>query len=215
MNLQDLRRNYTFGSLRREELPDCPLTLFQHWWVELQSAELPEWFESNAMTLSTHAVDGGVASRTVLLKGIDEGFCFFTNYESEKGKQLAENPNASLHFFWPCFERQVRVRGTVSKTSAEMSDQYFAARPRSSQLGAIASPQSKVLPPSQDLQEHVDQLEREYAGRPIPRPAHWGGYRLIPREMEFWQGRPSRLHDRFRYQRFEGNGPWTIERLAP
>lgn len=196
------------------------MTFFQQWWDELQSLDLPEWFEANAMTLSTRTVTDGVASRVVLLKGLEDdgqpGFCFFTNYDSDKGNQLAACPSASLNFFWPCLERQVRVTGQVVKTSATMSDTYFAARPRSSQLGAIASPQSKILPATSDLQEKIDALEKSYEGKSIPRPEHWGGYRLIPDAIEFWQGRPSRLHDRFRYRKeSDESKAWVIERLAP
>ncbi len=215
LNLQDLRRNYTFGSLLLESLPPSPLTLFQHWWTELQSLDLPEWFEANAMTLSTRDAEEGVASRIVLLKGLDEGFCFFTNYNSAKGKQLASHSQAALNFFWPCLERQVRVVGNVEKTSTELSDQYFAARPRSSQLGAVASPQSEVLDRSTDLQQEVEKLDAMLAGKEVLRPDFWGGYRLIPTSIEFWQGRPSRLHDRYRYRREDRNGAWIIERLAP
>lgn len=195
------------------------MAFFEQWWKEIQSLELPEWFETNAMTLSTICERDGVASRVVLLKGLEDGnekgFCFFTNYNSAKGKQLADNPRASLNFLWPCLERQVRVTGKVVKTSTAMSDEYFAARPRSSQLGAIASPQSQVLENSEDLQTRIDKLEKELAGQVVPRPAHWGGYRLIPATIEFWQGRPSRLHDRFVYRREEDNKAWRIERLAP
>lgn len=219
MSLQDLRRNYTFGSLSAESIPDCPMAFFEQWWKELQSLELPEWFEINAMTLSTSSRQDGVSSRIVLLKdlrdGDEKGFCFFTNYHSAKGKQIAANPNASLNFFWPCLERQVRVTGQIVKTSVSMSDSYFAARPRSSQLGAIASPQSEVLEKSEDLQERIEQLEKEFDGQDIPRPDHWGGYRLIPSTIEFWQGRPSRLHDRFLYERSADHNSWTIKRLAP
>jgi pyridoxamine 5'-phosphate oxidase len=167
------------------------------------------------MTLSTSGEDGSVKSRVVLLKAVDTGFCFFTNYDSSKGEQLSRNPKAAIHFFWPCFERQVRIEGIVSKTSEEFSDQYFQARPRSSQLGAIASPQSRVIDATYDLQHKVDELEKAYDGKIIPRPGNWGGYRLSPTMIEFWQGRPSRLHDRFRYLRESTTSPWAIDRLAP
>lgn len=218
VTLHDLRRNYLFGSMERGQLPVDPFVLFHQWWDELSAASadlLPEWFERNAMTLSTSGEDGSVKSRVVLLKAVDTGFCFFTNYDSSKGEQLSRNPKAAVQFFWPCFERQVRIEGIVSKTSEEFSDQYFQARPRSSQLGAIASPQSRVIDATYDLQHKVDELEKAYDGKIIPRPSNWGGYRLSPTMIEFWQGRPSRLHDRFRYLRESTTSPWAIDRLAP
>lgn len=222
--MQELRRNYQFGSLVREQLPSEPMELFRHWWSEVEKAELPDWYEINAMTLSTvlpcnssvGSIELGASSRVVLLKGLDDGFCFFTNYESDKGQQLAQHSRAALHFFWPFFERQVRVEGVVSKTSAEQSDRYFASRPRSSQLGATCSPQSKVIPDDHDLVDKSDALDKQFGEAAIPRPEHWGGYRLTPLRIEFWQGRPSRLHDRFRYRRsgLESHD-WLLERLAP
>lgn len=222
--MQELRRNYQFGSLVREQLPSEPMELFRLWWSEVEKAELPDWYEINAMTLSTVLpgnssvgdAENGASSRVVLLKGLDEGFCFFTNYESDKGHQLALHPRAALHFFWPFFERQVRVEGVVTKTSAEQSDLYFASRPRSSQLGATCSPQSKVIPDDHDLVDKANALDKQFGGAAIPRPEHWGGYRLTPLRIEFWQGRPSRLHDRFRYRRsgLESHD-WHLERLAP
>jgi pyridoxamine 5'-phosphate oxidase len=222
--MKDLRRNYEFGSLIREQLPREPMELFRSWWAEVERAELPDWYEINAMTLSTVSSAGaeaasiglGASSRVVLLKSLDEGFCFFTNYESDKGHQLAMHPSAAVHFFWPFFERQVRVEGIVSKTSPEQSDQYFASRPRSSQLGASCSPQSKVIPDDHDLVDKATALDKQFGDKTILRPVHWGGYRLTPLRIEFWQGRPSRLHDRFRYRRESlQSTQWTLERLAP
>lgn len=222
--MKDLRRNYEFGSLVRGQMPADPMDLFRVWWAEVENATLPEWYEINAMTLSTLADRGnlapsaeiGVSSRIVLLKGLDEGFCFFTNYDSDKGQQLAKHSLAAIHFFWPFFERQVRVEGVVAKTSAEQSDQYFSSRPRSSQLGAICSPQSRVIPDDHDLVEKVSELDAKFGNAPIVRPANWGGYRLVPLSVEFWQGRPSRLHDRFRYKRDDlKETAWQLERLAP
>jgi pyridoxamine 5'-phosphate oxidase len=210
--MQDLRRNYTFGSLVKEMMPDRPLALFERWWEELQSAEIPEWFERNAMTLGTQN-ENGVSSRVVLLKGLDSGFLFFTNYDSAKGRQIATNPNVSLNFFWPMFERQVRVEGKAEFVEGEISDQYFSSRPRASQLGAIASPQSVVVADENALQEAMNTLEAKFSGQSIPRPSHWGGYRVVPNSIEYWQGRPSRLHDRFKYSL--RNETWVLERLAP
>jgi pyridoxamine 5'-phosphate oxidase len=222
--MKDLRRNYEFGSLVREQLPVDPMDLFRLWWAEVEKVVLPEWYEINAMTLSTLAEienkdsisTAKVSSRIVLLKGLDEGFCFFTNYDSDKGKQLARHNMAAINFYWPFFERQVRVEGVVSMTSADQSDQYFSSRPRSSQLGAICSPQSRVIPDDLDLVAKVSELDAKFSTDPIPRPANWGGYRLVPLSMEFWQGRPSRLHDRFRYRRNNlKETEWKLERLAP
>jgi len=192
------------------------MPFFREWFAQLQAAELPEWFEVNAMTLSTAHPAGGACSRIVLLKAIEEeSFRFFTNYESDKGMQIAAQPLVALHFFWPVFDRQVRIEGIASKCSAASSDQYFASRPRSSQLGAIASPQSRILEDEQRLEQTIADLDSQFADRTIPRPESWGGYQVFPDKMEFWQGKPSRLHDRFRYTRSSESGSWLIERLAP
>ena len=216
LSMRDLRRNYTYGGLVRSELPLEPMQLFQRWFALLQSTELPEWFEVNAMTLSTSDPDGGSCSRIILLKGIEsDGFLFFTNYNSAKGREIAVEPNVALHFFWPMFDRQVRIEGLVVKTSSAISDQYFASRPRSSQLGSAASPQSQILLDDLQLDIAIQELDNKYAGQPIPRPDNWGGYKVIPHMIEFWQGKPSRLHDRFRYDRTESGEAWSLHRLAP
>jgi len=217
--MHDLRRNYTFGGLIRSDLPAEPMLLFHQWFSMIQSASLPDWFEINAMTLSTAKRSLGSSSRIVLLKGTDEdGFLFFSNYESAKGQEIAADPQVALHFFWPIFDRQVRIEGIAEKTSAEVSDLYFASRPRSSQLGAVASPQSKLLEDETQLELAIQTLERKYEGLPVPRPENWGGYKVVPAMFEFWQGKPSRLHDRFRYDRTDDknkNAAWQIHRLAP
>lgn len=215
MTLHNLRRNYTFGTLSRADLPDEPLELFHKWFAQLQTMGVPDWFEVNAMTLTTTHSQGGPASRIVLLKGIDaDRFLFFTNYNSDKAQQIEHDPRVGLSFFWPILDRQVRIEGIAEKTSAEVSDTYFASRPRESQLGAVASPQSQVIADHWGLDEHINQLEKEFEGKPVPRPANWGGYAVRPHSIEFWQGRPSRLHDRFRYRK-SNDGKWIIERLAP
>jgi pyridoxamine 5'-phosphate oxidase len=226
--IHHLRRDYLFGSLSLTDLPSDPWQLFESWFKQLQEAELPSWFELNAMTLSTSTEGNtttriagaqntvGVSSRVVLLKHVDlGGFTFFTNYESEKGQQISLQPRVALHFFWPIFDRQVRVEGLAVKTSAEVSDAYFAARPRSSQLGAIASPQSRPIDDETKLEQAVRDLELQFEGKSIPRPENWGGYCVIPNMFEFWQGKPSRLHDRFQYRKNESTSSWSVTRLAP
>jgi pyridoxamine 5'-phosphate oxidase len=226
--IHHLRRDYLFGSLSLRDLPIDPWQLFESWFQQLQETELPSWFELNAMTLSTSSVQNatvqnaavqnaaGPSSRIVLLKHIDSGgFTFFTNYESEKGQQISLQPRVALHFFWPIFDRQVRVEGLAEKTSAEVSDAYFAARPRSSQLGAIASPQSQPIDDEAKLEQTVRDLELQFEGKSIPRPENWGGYRVVPDMFEFWQGKPSRLHDRFQYRKNELTSSWSVTRLAP
>ena len=216
MSIHDLRRNYTYGGLVRSELPVDPMRLFQQWFALLQSSEKPEWFEANAMTLSTANPSGGSCSRIVLLKEIDaDGFLFFTNYDSDKGIQMAFDSQVALHFFWPMFDRQIRIEGEAVKTTAAISDRYFASRPRSSQLGAIASPQSRIVIDDSQLELAMEELENKFAEGPIPRPENWGGYKVIPSTMEFWQGKPSRLHDRFRYEYSMETNDWSIHRLAP
>lgn len=216
MSIQDLRRNYNYGGLTRVDLPTDPMHLFQQWFALLQTTEKPEWFEVNAMTLSTANPNGGSCSRIVLLKAIDaDGFSFFTNYDSDKGMQIAFDSQVALHFFWPMFDRQVRIEGEAVKTTAAISDQYFASRPRSSQFGAIASPQSQLLLDEMQLERTIEELEIKFANRPIPRPDNWGGYKVVPNMIEFWQGKPSRLHDRFRYEYSQESREWSIHRLAP
>lgn len=214
MTIHHLRRDYRFGSLTRDQLPENPIELFQTWFQELLGMDLPEWFETNAMTLATRLPSGGASCRIVLLKEYDQrGFTFFTNYLSDKGTEIANDPNVALGFFWPILERQVRIEGRAEKVETELSEKYFRSRPRSSQLSANVSPQSQVVPDDNHLTQLVEALDASLQGADVPRPEHWGGYRIVPSAIEFWQGRPSRLHDRFRYQRNE-NG-WQIDRLGP
>jgi pyridoxamine 5'-phosphate oxidase len=212
MELADLRESYGRGGLREADLDPDPIRQFAAWFVRVQTAGLRE---PNAMTLATATPDGRPAARTVLLKSFDErGFVFYTNYEGRKGLELAANPQAALLFYWPELERQVRVEGAAERTTAAESDAYFRTRPRGSQLGAWASPQSEVVPGRDALDRRLQELEREYAGRDVPRPPHWGGFRIRPMVIEFWQGRPNRMHDRLVYRRVGQTG-WRVERLAP
>jgi pyridoxamine 5'-phosphate oxidase len=211
MILADIRKDYTLKSLEIQDVGTDPLQQFRQWMEEAIQAEA---LEVNAMCLSTISKDGFPNSRIVLLKELDEGFVFFTNYESSKGKELAASPKASLTFFWPEIERQVRVVGTIGKISEKESDAYFFSRPISSQIGAWASPQSQEISDRTVIEDSQKRLEEEFKLNPIQRPAHWGGYRLLPHRIEFWQGRPSRLHDRICYQ-LEGSTSWKKVRLAP
>ena len=209
-SIAQLRKNYTFGQLSEAELAPNPLPLFQIWFDQAVKAECPE---PNSMTLATADASGNPSARIVLLKGADEaGFTFFTNYESQKGKELATRPHAALLFHWHELERQVRIKGTVDRVSTDESDAYFNSRPAASRIGAWASPQSAEIPNREFLEEAEKRFSAEFGDKP-PRPAHWGGYRLHPTEIEFWQGRPSRLHDRIHYQLV--GDQWRITRLAP
>lgn len=211
-NIADLRQNYTRAGLNETEADANPFKQFQTWFDQALSSELPE---PNAMTLATATPWGKPSARIVLLKGLDqEGFVFYTNYNSAKGQQLAENPWASLVFWWAELERQVRIEGSVEKVSTAESEAYFASRPFGSQLGAWASPQSQVISSRSELEEKVALLEKQYDNQTVPKPPQWGGYRLVPTELEFWQGRPNRLHDRLRYRK-QDDGSWLRERLAP
>jgi pyridoxamine 5'-phosphate oxidase len=210
--LSELRAEYTRSELSKTSVAPDPFKQFQRWLHEAIEAELPE---PNAMILATVKPDGSPTARVMLLKGLDDqGFVFFTNYASDKGRQLAANPQAALIFLWLELERQVRVEGSVGKISPEESEAYFRTRPRSSQLGALVSQQSRVVENRQILDKRFEELSRQYANRAIPLPKHWGGYRLIPTLLEFWQGRQSRLHDRLRY-RLQADGHWLLERLEP
>ncbi|HEX3272233.1 MAG TPA: pyridoxamine 5'-phosphate oxidase [Ktedonobacterales bacterium] len=212
MNLDDLRREYTQRGLREEDLALDPFMQFGAWFDEVAQADIRE---PNAMTLATATPDGRPSARMVLLKGVDaRGFTFFTNYESRKGGELDANPRAALVFFWVQLERQVRVEGRVERVSDEESDAYFASRPEGSQVGAWASKQSAVLPDRGPLEARYEELRAQYEGHEVPRPPFWGGFRVVPETVEFWQGRVNRLHDRLRYRR-QGDGSWVIERLSP
>jgi pyridoxamine 5'-phosphate oxidase len=211
-HVADLRRNYTRAGLDETEADPNPFNQFQTWFDQALSADLPE---PNAMTLATATASGKPSARIVLLKGFDEeGFLFYTNYNSEKGQQLAANPWGALVFWWAELERQVRIEGRVEKVSTEESEAYFASRPFDSQLGAWASQQSEVISSRAVLEEKLAELEQKYEKQVVPKPPHWGGYRLSPTEFEFWQGRPSRLHDRLRYRQ-GSDDTWLRERLAP
>lgn len=206
------RDAYRQRGLSRRDLAPDPFEQFRRWFAEAEEVEPPE---PNAMTLATATRDGRPSARMVLLKGVDErGFVFYTNYESRKGRELAENPWAALVFWWPHMARQVRVEGRVEKVSEAESDAYFRTRPRGSQIGAWASRQSTVIASRAELEARYRQYEAEFEGREVPRPPYWGGYRLVPEVFEFWQGRLNRLHDRFRYRK-QPDGSWVIERLAP
>ncbi|HXU46648.1 MAG TPA: pyridoxamine 5'-phosphate oxidase [Thermoanaerobaculia bacterium] len=212
-NLADRRRDYTAFGLAEAEASGDPLEQFRRWFDQALAAD-PE--DSNAMTLATADAAGRPSARVVLLKGYDErGLTFFTNFASRKGEELAANPRAALVFFWPGLDRQVRVEGRVERTSRAESEAYFASRPRGSQIGAWVSHQSRPIAGREELEREAEALEARYAGGEVPCPEHWGGYRLVPEVYEFWQGRPSRLHDRLRYRRKEGEGGWARERLAP
>lgn len=211
-NIADIRKDYIQQSLTEHEVQASPIPQFSKWWEEAMAAEIDE---VNAMTLATASADGVPAARIVLLKGFDErGFVFFTNYKSFKGMQLAENPRACLVFFWKELERQVRITGLVEQVSAAESDEYFNSRPEGSRLGAWASPQSQVIANRDWLEEAEAKFKEVFRAQPLVRPAHWGGYRVKPVIMEFWQGRTSRLHDRIQYT-LQEQGGWQIERLAP
>ncbi len=211
-NIADIRRDYSFKILSEQEVNPDPIKQFGQWWEEAVQSKIDE---VNAMTLATASPDGLPSARIVLLKGFsDQGFVFFTNYESYKGRQLAENPKACLVFFWKELERQVRITGLVLKTNNKESDEYFNSRPEFSRIGAWASPQSRVIENRQWIDEKFNELVLKLEGTKIERPSFWGGYLVKPVEIEFWQGRPSRLHDRIQYS-LEDSGSWKIERLAP
>lgn len=213
MDVSALRQDYRSGELRRDALDPDPICQFKKWFNE--ACIEPRVDEANAMTLATSGAGGSVRARTVLLKGYDsEGFRFFTNYESLKAKQIEENPRVALLFFWAALERQVCIQGTVRKTSREESEEYFRQRPLASQLGAWASNQSAPIGSREELESQYAEVEKLYAGGDVPLPPNWGGYVVRPDSIEFWQGRTSRLHDRFRYTR-SADGTWSIERLSP
>ena len=213
-DLAALRREYAQAALDRSQVADDPIAQFRDWFDDALDAEV---HEPNAMTLATAAPDAAPSARIVLLKGLDErGFQFYTNYESQKGRELAQNPHVALVFWWPPLERQVRIEGRAERLPDEESTDYFHRRPRGSQLGAWASPQSRVVESRKALEQTLEEVTAEYEDADeIPRPAHWGGYVVRPTALEFWQGRPNRLHDRLRYRRPDEAADWTLERLAP
>jgi pyridoxamine 5'-phosphate oxidase len=211
-DLANLRKEYMLRGLSEAELDADPIRQFQTW---LDSAIAANHPEPTAMTVASATRDGAPSARMTLLKGVDSrGFVFYTNYESRKGQELIANPHAALVFFWVLLERQVRIEGRVAQTSSEESDTYFHSRPFGSQIGAAASPQSQPVPDRAILEQRFAELETQYAGDEVPRPSHWGGFRIVPETIEFWQGRPNRLHDRLRYAR-QPDGSWRVERLAP
>jgi pyridoxamine 5'-phosphate oxidase len=212
INIADIRKDYKLKSLSETDIESNPILQFSKWWDEAMKSEIDE---VNAFTLATASPEGKPSARIVLLKGFDaRGFVFFTNYESNKGILIANNPNASMVFFWKELQRQVRIDGIVEKTSAAESDAYFTTRPAGSRIGAWASPQSKVVNAREELENKFSDYELKFSEKNIPRPPFWGGYRIQPQLIEFWQGRQNRLHDRIQY-RLQKDNSWKIERLAP
>ena len=212
MSIADIRREYARARLDETHVSPDPVVEFDRWFTQAREAKA---LEPNAMTLATATREGAPSARIVLLKGYDErGFVFFTDYRSRKGTELEQNPQASLVFFWPELERQVRIIGTVERTSAQESEEYFRTRPRGSRLGAWVSHQSRVIPSRAQLESGLRQVKERFPTDDVPLPPYWGGYRLRPQEVEFWQGREDRLHDRIRYLRKKGGG-WQLERLSP
>jgi pyridoxamine 5'-phosphate oxidase len=212
-NLGNHRKSYEKSALMEDAISDNPMELFQKWFYELEKSDSVE--ELNTMTISTLGLDGYPKGRIVLLKRFThEGFVFYSNYDSEKGKAIDNNPKVCLSFFWPAMERQVIIKGTVSKIAENMSDGYFDSRPTGSKLGAIVSNQSEVILSREVLESKWKELEKQYENKEIPRPSNWGGYLVSPVSLEFWQGRPNRLHDRMRYT-LEEDYNWKVERLAP
>lgn len=208
----DIRKEYNKTILLEEDMAAHPVEQFSRWWQDVLQAGIEE---ANAMTLATASAEAVPSARTVLMKDFGpEGFVFFTNYNSIKGKELLENPKACLLFFWKELERQVRITGLVSKVSEEENDAYFNSRPEDSRIGAIASPQSEVIESRKWIDEEFNRLKKELSGKKISRPPHWGGFIVRPVWVEFWQGRPSRLHDRIQYT-LQNDGTWKMERLAP
>ena len=211
-DLSDYRKSYNKSELLENTIPDDALQLFHKWFYE---AEAQENGEVNAMTIASIGLDGFPKSRVVLLKKFnEEGFIFYTNYNSEKGKAILQHPNVCLSFFWPILERQVIIKGIAEKTTAQVSDNYFDSRPEGSKLGAIVSNQSEIIPSRDYLDEKLKNLETEVSGSEIKRPENWGGFLVKPVEVEFWQGRANRLHDRIRYK-LEADFSWKIDRLSP
>lgn len=212
-DLGNYRKSYDKSELLESQLPEDPINLFHRWFHETEDFGGVD--EVNAMTVASIGLDGYPKSRVVLLKKFnEEGFIFYTNYNSEKGRALEVNPQVCLSFFWPSIERQVIIKGNAEKTSKIVSDNYFDSRPDGSKLGAIVSPQSEVIPSRSFLEDNLHQLEKEFEGKNIPRPGHWGGYLVRPVSVEFWQGRPNRLHDRIRFTLLS-DYTWHIDRLAP
>jgi len=212
-DLSNYRKSYEKSELLESNIPEDPINLFNRWFHEVEDFDSGE--EVNAMTVATIGLDGFPKSRVVLLKKFsEEGFVFYTNYNSEKGKAIINNPNICLSFFWHGMERQVIIKGIAQKTTAVVSDNYFDSRPDGSKLGAIVSNQSEVIPSRDFLENNLKDLEQEYENMVIPRPEHWGGFLVVPVEVEFWQGRPNRLHDRIRYTN-QPDFAWKIERLSP
>lgn len=212
-DFSNYRKTYQKDELLEENTPGNPLELFQKWFFDVEKAGGVD--EANAMTLSTVGLDGYPKSRVVLLKKYTyEGFIFYTNYESEKGRAIAQNPKVCVSFFWPNLERQVIIKGNAEKIAENLSDGYFESRPEGSKLGAVVSRQSQVIPSREYLEEKLKTLEADYSGREISRPPYWGGYLVRPCSIEFWQGRPNRLHDRLRYE-LNTELDWKRERLSP
>lgn len=224
-DLGEYRKTYQKSALMEDAVPEDPFALFQKWFDEVEASEGVE--EPNAMTVSTVGLDGYPKNRVVLLKELAKnGFVFYTNYESEKGKAIAEYPQLCLSFFWPNLERQVIIKGRAERVSTEESDAYFRSRPKGSQMGALVSDQSRVIPSREPLEDQLADLREKYREREVERPGHWGGYLVKPVSIEFWQGRPNRLHDRIRYTRQNASDSqdasdrqetsgWKMERLAP